>query len=161
LDTAQSLSAGLGLAGFSGVMTAFMQRPGRFTEVESYRVGFLLGVSFGAALPALIPLALWELEVAEPRVWRWSSSAMLLYSIAALAAFLVASSRYRKQIPDLFNPYLFWGIVGGHLVNIALQAANGLAIAPGTASGIFVCGLLWYLLHAAVQFSRILLVQPR
>ena len=81
--------------------------------------------------------------------------------LAASAAFLVASSRYRKQTPDLFNPYLFWGIVGGHAVNLALQAANALAIAPGTASGIFVCGLLWYLLHGAVQFSRILLVQPR
>jgi hypothetical protein len=165
LDIAQSLStiagAGLGLAGFSGVMTAFMQRPGRFTELESYRVGVLLGVSFGAAFLALLPLALDGLEIPDSQLWRWASLAMLVYSCAALGAFLRASGKYRKQMPALFNLYLYWGIIAGHAANIALQFANAIGAAPAPSSGIYVAGLLWYLLHAAVQFSRILLVQPR
>lgn len=45
MDAADSLAtiaaAGLGIAGFTGVMTAFMKRPGRLTSVETYRVAVL------------------------------------------------------------------------------------------------------------------------
>lgn len=29
-----------------------------------------------------------------------------------------------------------------------------------TASGIYIAGLMWFLVHAAVQFSRMLFIQP-
>ena len=164
MTTAETLStiaaAGLGLAGFSGVMTAFMQRPGRFTAIETYRVGVLLGVSFGATLLALLPLALFEFRVPEPTLWSRASLVMLLYSCAAIAAFVVTSQRFRRQMPRLFNRYLLWGVVAGHIVNIVLQALNTLAPSADTASGIYVSGLLWYLVHAGLQFSRILLIHP-
>ena len=142
-------------------MTAFMQRPGTLTEVERYRVAVLLGVSFGGMFLAILPLALAEFRVAEPQLWGGASLAMVLYSIAALALFLVSSRHFRRQVPDLFNPWLLWAIAIGHVVNIGMQASNAVQPVAGTASGVYIVGLLWYLVHAAVQFSRILLVQPR
>jgi hypothetical protein len=50
------------------VMTAFMQRPGRFTALESYRAGVLPGVSFGAMLLALVPLVPFEFDVAATTI---------------------------------------------------------------------------------------------
>jgi hypothetical protein len=64
-------------------------------------------------------------------------------------------------MPQMFNAYLFWGMVAGHVVNIGLQGMNALDPSPLTASGIYLCGLIWYLVHGAVQFSRILFVHPR
>ena len=47
----------------------------------------------------------------------------------------------------------------GHFVNIGLQLNN--ALRPNAAaSGVYVLGLTWYLAHAAIQFSRMLFVQP-
>jgi hypothetical protein len=165
VDTAASLStiaaAGLGLAGFSGVMTAFMQRPGRFTALETYRVGVLLGVSFGATLLAMLPMVLSEFAMAESRLWAVASLAMLVYSCGALAAFVVMTRRFRQQAPELFNRYLLWGVVAGHVANIVLQALNAAGATRGTASGIYLSGLVWYLVHAGLQFSRILLIHPR
>ena len=160
-DTLSTIAAAsVGLAGFSGVMTAFMQRPGTFTSVERYRVAVLLGVSFGGMFLAFLPLTLAQFRVEEPRLWGHASLVMVLYSAAALTLFLVSSHHFRRQVPGLFNAWLFWAITIGHVVNIGLQASNTLQPVAGTASGLYIVGLLWYLVHAAVQFSRILIVQP-
>ena len=47
-----------------------------------------------------------------------------------------------------------------HTVNTGVQFVNCWRPGPETASGIYVSGLLWFLVHAAVQFSRMLFVQP-
>jgi hypothetical protein len=100
VETAESLStiaaAGLGLAGFSGVMTAFMQRPGRFAALEAYRVGVLLGVSFGAMLLALIPLVMFEFQVPAPMLWARASLMMLVYSCVAIAASVATSRHFHR-----------------------------------------------------------------
>lgn len=164
MDAAASLStiagAALGIAGFSGIMTAFMQRPGRLTTVETYRVGVLLGVSFGGLFLALVPLVLERFGVAEPVLWSRASAVMLLYSLVAVSAFLVSSRLIARRSPDIFNWFLFGAIAIGHVVNFGLQAVNAFRPVPDSASGIYVLGLVWYLVHAAVQFSRMLLVQP-
>ena len=92
VDAADSLStiaaAALGIAGFSGVMTAFMQRPGRLTTVESYRIAVLLGVSFGGLFLALAPMALERFGVPEPALWRRASVLMVAYSVVAVTVYL-------------------------------------------------------------------------
>jgi hypothetical protein len=58
------------------------------------------------------------------------------------------------------NPWLFAAIAVGHVANTCLQVANAWRPEAATASGIYLAGLTWYLAHAAVQFSRMLFVQP-
>ena len=164
MDVADSLStiaaAGLGIAGFSGVMTAFMKRPGRLTLVETYRVAVLLGVSFGAMFLAMVPLVLEGLSIREPDLWGHASGVMVIYSAVGMTAFLLSTRHIQRRAPEIFNRSLFLGIAIGHAVNTAIQLLNAWQPAPSTASGIYISGLVWFLVHAAVQFSRMLFVQP-
>ena len=52
------------------------------------------------------------------------------------------------------------GIAAGHTLNGGVELLNAWRPEPEMASGIYVSGLLWFLVHAAVQFSRMLFVQP-
>lgn len=148
----------LALAGFSGVMTAFMKRPGQLTTVEVYRLAVLLGIAFGATFLALLPLVLAQLGAGGAPLWRGASAVMAAYSAIAVAVFLVSSRYISRRAPELFNWYLMGGIAAGHAANILLQLVN--AARPAAAPGLYTIGLLWYLFHGAVQFSRILFVQP-
>ena len=134
----------LGIAGFSGVMSAFMKRPGKLTTVEAYRVGVLLG-AMGSTVP---------------RLWVVASAAMAAFSIVALSIFLLASWRISRQAPEIFNPWVMGATALGHFANIVLQLVNAAHAGGVSASGIYVAGLLWYLFHAAMQFSRMLFIQP-
>jgi hypothetical protein len=150
--------AALGIAGFSGVMSAFMKRPGKLTSVEIYRVAVLLGVSFGAMFLAFLPSALEALGSSGASLWAEASATMTAFSVVALAAFLLASWRISRQAPEIFNGWVMGATALGHAVNIVLQLVNAASDVAGP--GIFLVGLLWYLFHAALQFSRMLFVQP-
>ena len=150
----------LGIAGFSGVMSAFMKRPGKLTSVETYRVGVLLGISFSAMFLAFLPLVLDALGSAAPRLWAGASAAMAAFSIAALTVFLLASWRISRHAPEIFNPWVIGATALGHLANVVLQLVNATDAGGVPAPGIYVTGLLWYLFHAALQFSRMLFIQP-
>lgn len=151
----------LGLAGFSGVMTAFMQRPGRLTDTEAYRIAVLLGASLGAMFLALVPLALLQFDFDRGRVWQGAAWAMIGYGAIAGTVYLRASRRVARHAPEIFNRVLFIALSIGHVVNLGLQLPGALALAQvESASGLYMVGLLWYLVHAAVQFGRLLFVQP-
>jgi hypothetical protein len=164
LDAADSLStiaaAALGIAGFSGVMTAFMKRPGRLTSVETYRVAVLLGVSFGGMFLALAPMVFERFGFTDPTLWGHASGLMVFYSVVSLAVFLLATRQVHRQAPEIFNAWLYIAIASGHVANTCVQLVNAWRPAAPTASGIYIAGLIWFLFHAAVQFSRMLFVQP-
>jgi hypothetical protein len=141
-------------------MTAFMKRPGRLTIVETYRVAVLLGVSFGAMFLAMVPLVLDRFALGEPELWACASGVMVVSSTVSLTVFLLSTRQVRLQAPEIFNPWLFAAIAVGHIANTLLQIFNAWRPAPATASGIYVVGLMWFVTHAAIQFSRILFVQP-
>jgi hypothetical protein len=48
----------------------------------------------------------------------------------------------------------------GHLGNIVLQLVNAADASAVSGAGVYIVGLLWYLFHAALQFSRMLFIQP-
>lgn len=85
---------------------------------------------------------------------------MAVFSVIAVPIFLAASRRVNRQAPEIFNWYIFGATTLGHFVNVWLQLLNAVHSSDAAAPGIYVVGLLWYLLHAAMQFSRILFVQP-
>jgi hypothetical protein len=150
----------LGIAGFSSVMTAFMKRPGKLTRIEIYRIAVLLGASLGAMFLAFVPLLCSGLGAGASASWRVSSAAMIVYTLIAGTIYLVASFRVSRDAPEIFNRVLFVAIAMGHLVNSALQLTSVLRADLAVAGGIYLTGLIWFLLHAAVQFSRILFIQP-
>jgi hypothetical protein len=148
------------VAGFSGVVTAFTKRPGKLSAVEAYRLAVLLGITFGAVFLALLPVVLGQFGVAGERLWATVSSLMAVYSTVALAVFLYSSRLMHRLAPEIFNLYLMSAMAAGHAVNIVLQVVNALHPGAAHAAAIYTVGLCWYLVHAAVQFSRMLFVQP-
>ena len=48
----------------------------------------------------------------------------------------------------------------GHIAIILLQIANIFSLIADTGATAYVIGLIWYLIHAAQQFARMLFVQP-
>ena len=152
--------AALGIAGFSGVMSAFMKRPGKLTGVETYRVAVLLGVSFGAMFLAFLPLVLDALGSAGPLLWAQASAVMAAFSLVMLSVFLLASWRISRQAPEIFNWWVMGGTALGHLANIVLQLVSATHASDLAGHGVYVVGLVWYLFHAALQFSRMLFIQP-
>ena len=100
-------AAALGIADFSGVMTAFMQRPGRLTTVESYGVAVLPGVSFGGRFLALAPMALERFGVPEPVLWGRATVLMVAFSVVAVTVHLGTSpGRHRRFSIDTYSPAL-------------------------------------------------------
>ena len=49
----------------------------------------------------------------------------------------------------------------GHTIVLLLQLAIVLGLLENRAPGVIALGLIWYLIHAAQQFVRMLFVQPR
>lgn len=64
-----------------------------------------------------------------------------------------------RQAPEIFHRWLWAALVVGHAINFVLQLASAVG-AAGNGAGIYVVGLLWWLVHAATQFGRILFAQP-
>jgi hypothetical protein len=150
----------LALAGFTSMVTAFMKRPGKLTHIEVYRISVLLGGAFSAMFLALVPLLFVQFGLDGETLWRTSSGVMALSGAISLPVMMRASMRIRRDAPEIFNSWVFGSIVTGHAINVVLQVCNATWLDAAVAPGIYAVGLLWYLLHAAVQFSRILFIQP-
>ncbi|HSN71489.1 MAG TPA: hypothetical protein VLT59_08260, partial [Steroidobacteraceae bacterium] len=74
--------------------------------------------------------------------------------------YLVASRRAARQAPEIFNGWVFSVLLLGHVGNLALQLLAAGGAFSGHGMGVYTFGLLWFLFHAAVQFARIVFVQP-
>jgi len=51
-------------------------------------------------------------------------------------------------------------MISGHVLVIALQLAVIGTLLVDSAPACYISGMLWYLVHAAQQFSRMLFIQP-
>lgn len=151
----------LGLAGFSGIAVAFTRRPGRLTPLEVYRLSLLFGTTFGAMFLALLPAALEVLGAGPDLAWRVSSAVMAGYA-AAFAAWRVGPTlRFMRETPEVFHRRILGSIGVIHLVNAGIQMASALGAFGGRRGGVYVWGVLWFLLHGAQQFARILFIRSR
>jgi hypothetical protein len=89
----------LAVAGFSGVITAFMKRPGKLSIVEVYRIAVLLGITFGAVFLALLPVVLEQFGLGGTRLWTSVSTVMAVCSTIALGVFLYSSRLIHRLAP--------------------------------------------------------------
>lgn len=160
-DTLLTLSeVSLGLAGFAGIVVVFGRGPGVLAPADSFRLLALVGCSLGTLFLSLIPIALNAVGVSEPGLWQWCSAVMLA---AAVPAHLFAFSRLRRDAAEIievipismvpFGAFLF-------LANFIAQICNTLGAGWHPSFGVYLFGLLLYLLFAALQFARMLFVRP-
>ena len=161
-DSLQTIAEiSIGLAGFSGLVVALRKDSGLLDDVQKYRLRILFSLSFGAMFLALLPDTLVNLGVPDERVWFDSSAAIFAYSFLFIAWWIMSSRRIAGIVPEIFNWAAFCTMATGHTLVLLLQLAVMLGILEGRAPGVVTVGLIWYLIHAAQQFVRMLFIQPR
>ena len=161
-DSLQAISEiSIGLAGFSGLIVALRKNTGPLTDVQKYRLRILFSLSFGAMFLSLLPDTLVNLGVTDERVWFSSSAAIFAYSILFIAWWIKSSRQVARLVPEIFNWAAFSTMATGHTIILLLQLTVILGFLENRAPGVIALGLIWYLIHAAQQFVRMLFVQPR
>ena len=152
---------GIAIAGFSGLIVSLRRETGPLRGVQKFRLQLLLLLSFGAMFLSLLPEVLVTLGVGAERLWFFSNWVVLGYSVFFISWWITASIRVNRIEPELFNWFAFARMSAGHLVVIFL-----LLFALGSLFGIsgiaaFSIALVWYLIHAAQQFIRMLFIRSR
>ena len=152
---------GIGLAGFSGLIMALRKDPGPLDDVQKFRMGLLFLLAFGATFLSFLPSMYVSMGIPDDRVWVVAALSMLLYSVILMRWWFWRSHRFAKLVPEIFNWYVFTAMSVGHVSVIFLQLCVAFGMLSDRASGIYMFGLAWYLVHAAQQFARMLFIHPR
>jgi hypothetical protein len=161
-DSLQTIAEiSIGLAGFSGLIVALRKNPGPLTDVQKYRLKILFAMTFGAMFLSLLPDLLLNFQVSDDRIWFNSSAAMFVYSLFFVIWLILGARRVAKVAPEIFDWVVFSSLTAGHLTVLLLQLAVVMGLIEGRAPGAYSLGLIWYLIHAAQQFVRMLFILPR
>jgi hypothetical protein len=160
-DTLLTLAeVSLGLAGFAGIVVVFGRGSGVLPPADSLRLAALVGASLGTLFLSLIPIALGFVGVPERDLWRWSSAIMIFVALPAHAFGLLRIRRFAAEIFEVTPIYLIAIGFSALLANLVAQTCNVLGIGSLPSFGVYLFGLLLYLLFAAIQFARMLFVRP-
>jgi hypothetical protein len=125
-----------------------------------YRLAWLFGASFGAMFLALLPIALTVVDMSAGLAVRIASGSLVAFTVIWYSILIGPTRRFLRETPAIFQLPVLYGLAAGHAASSVLQAAVALGAWPERADGIFACGIVWLLFHAAYQFSRILFVRP-
>ena len=151
----------IAFAGFSGLIVALRRNVGPLNAVQKFRLQILLLLAFGTLFLALLPELLQYLGVTANYVWRFSSTAALLYSVIFILFWFLASRRMRKFAPEIFDNWAFRRMALGHGIVALLLIGVVVSLIREKAAGVYLATLIWYLVHAAQQFARMLFIRPR
>ena len=152
---------GIALAGFSGLIIVFRRNAGPLDDIQKFRMSLLFILAFGATFLSFLPDLLSSFAVPEERVWFDASASLFGYSLILLWWWFSGSRRLAKIVPEIFNWYAFTTMAVGHVIVVVLQLGVMLGLFETRAPGVYMLGLMWYLIHAAQQFVRMLYIQPR
>ncbi len=165
MDSPESLQTiaeiGVAIAGFSGLIVALRKNAGPLTKVQKYRLQVLLSLAFGAMFLSFVPELLYYFGASSDKIWILSGVVISIYSVSFLIWWVTASLRIKTTDPDIFNWFAFSRMAAGHIGVVFLQLAVVFSLLEKTSAGAYSAGLIWYLLHAAQQFTRMLFIQPK
>jgi hypothetical protein len=144
----------IGLAGFSGLVAAFSQRPGHaWRGDQKARIVFLIILSFAMMISAILPFALSGIGDSPALVWGVPMVAYSGVALTLLVCWAVVARRqgYRLQFRFVSIPILF--VAAAVQVMVGL---SGLGVVLPYSPAVFVFGLLATLLFAANLFLALL-----
>ena len=151
----------IAFAGFSGLIVAFRKNAGPLTNVQKYRLQVLLSLAFGAMFLSLVPELLYYIGIPPSSLLALASIVLSIYSIVFLIWWIIASRRIMTSVPEIFNWFAFSRMAAGHIIVVILQLAVIFSLLEESSRGAYIAALIWYLIHAAQQFTRMLFVHPK
>jgi len=152
---------GIGLVGFSGLILALRKSVGPLTDIHKYRLQVLFSLSFGAIFLSFLPELLFGFGVSASSLWKFSSACVSLYSFVFLTWWFTRTNAVKKSNPEIFTWAVFWTVAFAHIFVVFVQFAYIFSIFDIADAAAFSLALIWYLLHSAHQFIRMLFVQPK
>lgn len=144
----------IGLAGFSGLVAAFGQRPGyAWKGDQKTRIVFLVILSFAMIITAILPFALSGISDSPALVWGVPMVAYSAVALTLLSYWVVLARRhnYSLQFPVVSKLIMF--VAAGLQIVAAL---SGLGLIFPFSPVIFIFGLLAILLFSATMFLALL-----
>ena len=152
---------GIALAGFSGLFIAFRKTAGPLDDIQKFRMSLLFLLAFGAVFLSFLPDLLTSMAIPDERIWFNASASLFLYSSFRLWWWFSGARRHARTVPEIFNWYAFTTMSVGHGIVLVMQIGVMVGVFEHRAPGLFTFGLIWYLIHAAQQFVRMLYIQPK
>lgn len=152
---------GVAIAGFSGLVVSLRKDFGPLRGVEKFRLQLLLLLALGAMFLSLLPELLASFGVQGEGLWRLGSFTVLVYSAMFVTWWIVGSVRVSRVEPEIFNWFAYARMSAGHLLVVLLQLAFLLSLFGISGQAAFSAALIWYLLHASQQFTRMLFIRAR
>lgn len=149
------------IAGFSGLIIALRKKAGPLSRVQKYRLQVLLLLAFGAMFLSLVPELLYYWRVPTATLWQVFGVLVMLFSLTFLSWWLIASFRIKVSDPEIFQWFAFSRMVAGHIAVIVVLLVALLPSRSIPVTAACSAALIWYLLHAAQQFTRMLFIRPR
>ena len=144
----------IGLAGFSGLVAAFVQHAGQAWRAEQKaRIVFLIVMSFGVIVAALTPPALSGVSSSPALVWGVPMVAFSVFCIVLLVRWIMLARR--NDLKLLFPQYS----IPIMALTISLQVAtflSGIGWMLPYSSTLFVFGFLVILVFGANMFLALL-----
>ena len=151
----------IAFAGFIGLIVALRRNVGPLTEVQKFRLRILLSLAFGALFLALLPELLQHLGAGPENIWRLACTAALLFSLVFTSFWVLSSRRARSAAPEIFDHWAFARMAIGHAAIALLLITVIVSLIEEKAPGVYLAALIWYLVHAAQQFTRMLFIRSR
>ena len=152
----------VGLAGFSGVVAAFLQRGGLSLQ-DRLLFLTLFTTAFVALFLAFVPIAFAHAGLEGEPLWRTSSISMAMVWIVGMIPYpLFAMRDHRQEVPSLppiprIGLLLFFGPA---IATFLLQVANAGEWFWDANFLPYLFGMLQWLYHAAFTFVIIILFRP-
>ncbi len=143
----------IGLAGFTGIIAALFAN--RATPIVHFRFVNLLLTSFAPGFFALFTIAALYTGLPVETAMRLFSAALILY-IIAWGAYVSRKLPVLAETDGGVNQRITRAFKTVAMGNVLLQLLNTL-VAPASAAGIYILGLILLLLTGAVQFGTLAL----
>ena len=149
----------IAIAGFSGIAIAIRARGGTFDSLDQFRHKNLISFSLSAAFGSTFPQMVSHLGAHDSSVWIWSSLLFVGNCAFMLAlpfwSLVALSNDERRQL----SPLMWTLSVGGTSLTAILLCVNALGYLGEPSPAPLYVGILWQILMAAIQFSRMLFVE--
>ena len=144
------------LAGFTGVVAAFGQRRGSWSDIDTLRFRVMLFTSLSALVFSILPFALHHMRSEASSTWAISSGLLASYFVITV---FVDTRRWRQVVTRRDSEFSAWpGLLALLLASIAIvtQVLNGLGIGFHRAFGPYFLGVCCLLLTCTLMFIRLL-----
>ena len=144
------------LAGFTGVVAAFGQRRGHWTNLDTLRFQMMLTSSLAALVFSLLPLAVHYIGAKPAATWAISSGLLASYYLIWPSIDVHRWRRSGTRFTPHFRLWVMLLLVFLAAVALVTQVLNALNIGLHRAFGPYLLGVCLLILICAIIFARLL-----